>query len=176
MFNVVNMIIIHFVHFTWDPFVEEKMFHPSIIQRGRTDNANNQIMRSLTLFKLFPPTAKDLIIIIARTPFCYTIWYNGVAYKRKKTKRLKMKNPATLLKKRGCRTLKNTILNHNQPNKLRKTQWQQHQAPQNWLKFLAISVLFPKPILDLFLNLIWIWFTQVWITNYATKDNDEGTD
>ena len=99
MFNVVNMIIIHFVHFTWDPFVEEKMFHPSIIQRGRTDNANNQIMRSLTLFKLFPPTAKDLIIIIARTPSCYTIWYKGVAYEREKIKRWKMKNLATLLKK-----------------------------------------------------------------------------
>ena len=119
MFNVVNMIIIHFVHFTWDPFVEEKMFHPSIIQRGRTDNANNQIMRSLTLFKLFPPTAKDLIIIIARTPSFYTIWFKGIAYEReKKTKRLKIKNRATLLKK----GVKNTILNHNQPYKLRKTQ------------------------------------------------------
>ena len=86
MFNVVNMIINHFVHFTWDPFVEEKMFHPSIIQRGRTDNANNQIMRSLTLFKLFPPTAKDLIIIIARTPSCYTLWYKWVLIKEKQKK------------------------------------------------------------------------------------------
>ena len=75
------------------------MFHPSIIQRGGTDNANNQIMRSLTLFKLFPPTAKDPIVIIARTPSCYTISYKGVAYKRKKTKRLEMKNLSTLLKK-----------------------------------------------------------------------------
>ena len=175
MFNVVNMIIIHFVHFTWDPFVEEKMFHPSIIQRGRTDNANNQIMRSLTLFKLFPPTAKDLIIIIARTPSCYTIWYKGVAYKRK-NKKVKNEDSCYTIEKRGCRTLKNTILNNNQPYKLRKTQWKQHQAPQNWLKFLTILVLFPKQILDLFLNVIWIWFTQVWITNYATKDNGEGTD
>ena len=122
MFNVVNMIIIHFVHFTWDPFVEEKMFHPSIIQRGRTDNANNQIMRSLTLFKLFPPTAKDLIIIIARTPSCYTIWYKWVADKRKKTKKVKNEESCYTIEKRGCRTLKNTILNHNQPYKLRKTQ------------------------------------------------------
>ena len=78
-------------------------------------------MRSLTLFKLFPPTAKDLIIIIARTPSCYTISYKGVAYKRKKNKKVKNEE-SCYTEKRGCRTLKNTILNHNQPYKLRKTQ------------------------------------------------------
>ena len=95
---------------------------------------------------------------------------------KEKNKKVKNEESCYTIEKRGCRTLKNTILNHNQPHKLRKTQWKQHQAPQNWLQFLTILVLFPKPILDLFLNLIWIWFTQVWITNYATKDNNGGTD
>ena len=87
-------------------------------------------MRSLTLFKLFPPTAKDLIIIIARTLLAILFDTKGL-HIQEKNKKVKNEESCYTIEKRGCRTLKNTILNHNQPNKLRKTQWQQHQAPQN---------------------------------------------